>query len=114
MLGEVEGAAPRRGRRAAAVDSPETFRASRTFGIPGVERGMADHNSRTAAARYATPEILDFVHRVHAPHDGGLARAFEAPEREGMPAIQVGASEGKLLGLLLRLAGATKVVEVGT
>ena len=33
---------------------------------------------------------------------------------EGIPAIQVGPSEGKLLELLLRLAGAKKVVEVGT
>jgi len=49
---------------------------------------------------------------VHAPHDPGLARAFEAPE--GIPAIQVSASDGKLLELLLRLVRAAKVVEVGT
>ncbi len=74
---------------------------------------MADQDSRTGA-RYATPSILDFVGRVHAAHDPALARAFDAPAREGMPAIQVGPSEGKLLHLLLSLAGAKKVVEVGT
>jgi caffeoyl-CoA O-methyltransferase len=72
---------------------------------------MADHSSR-AGTRYATPDILDYVHRVHAPHDAGLARAFAVPE--GVPAIQVGPSEGRLLALLLRVAGAKRVVEVGT
>jgi predicted O-methyltransferase YrrM len=74
---------------------------------------MADKDSR-AGARYATAEVVDYVNRVHAPHDEGLRRAFEAPEREGLPAIQVGPSEGRLLSVLLRLARAHKVVEVGT
>jgi len=72
---------------------------------------MADKDSR-AGARYTTPEILDFVNRTHAPHDAALARAFAVPE--GVPAIQVGPSEGQLLYLLMRLVNATKVVEVGT
>jgi predicted O-methyltransferase YrrM len=37
---------------------------------------------------------------------------YDVPE--GILAIQVGPREGKLLGLLLRLVRATKVVEVGT
>jgi caffeoyl-CoA O-methyltransferase len=57
---------------------------------------------------------LAFVERVHAAHDAALDRAFDAPALHGMPAIQVAPSEGKLLGLLLRLVGARKVVEVGT
>src|SRR5512141_1801538 len=72
---------------------------------------MADNDSR-AGTRYATPAILDYLSATHVKHDAGLARAFAVPE--GIPAIQVGPSEGKLLELLLRLAGATKVVEVGT
>ncbi|HEY4243070.1 MAG TPA: O-methyltransferase [Kofleriaceae bacterium] len=72
---------------------------------------MADRDSR-AGARYQTGDILDYVNRVHASHDAGLARAFATPE--DMPAIQVGQSDGKLVQLLLRLAGAKKVVEVGT
>jgi predicted O-methyltransferase YrrM len=74
---------------------------------------MADESSR-AGTRYATPELLAYVDRLHAPHDEGLLAAFEAPRHEGMPSIQVGQSEGKLLTLLLRLSGAQKVVEVGT
>lgn len=72
---------------------------------------MADNSSR-AGERYTTPQLLDYVNRVHASHDAGLAQAFAVPE--GVPAIQVGPSEGRLLQLLLRLAGARKVVEVGT
>jgi len=72
---------------------------------------MADAATR-AGERYTPPAILDYVNRVHAPHDAGLARAFEVPD--GIPAIQVGPSDGKLLALLLRLVRATKVVEVGT
>jgi caffeoyl-CoA O-methyltransferase len=74
---------------------------------------MADNDSRSGR-RYTTPEILAFVDRTHAAHDASLARAFAAPEQHGMPAIQVGISEGKLLTLLTRLVGARKVVEVGT
>src|SRR4051812_40509622 len=72
---------------------------------------MADTTSR-AGGRYAKPEIIDYVNRVHAPHDPGLAQAFTVPD--GVPAIQVGQSDGKLIALVLRLAQASKVVEVGT
>jgi caffeoyl-CoA O-methyltransferase len=72
---------------------------------------MADKASR-AGERFTTPEVLAYVNRVHVPHDAGLARAFIVPD--GIPAIQVGPSDGKLLGLLLRMIGAKKVVEVGT
>jgi caffeoyl-CoA O-methyltransferase len=72
---------------------------------------MADKASR-AGERFTTPEVLAFVNRVHVPHDPGLTRAFAVPD--GIPAIQVGPSDGKLLGLLLSMIGARKVVEVGT
>ncbi|MBA3454269.1 MAG: O-methyltransferase, partial [Deltaproteobacteria bacterium] len=50
--------------------------------------------------------------RTHVPHDAALAQAFAVPE--GIPAIQVGPSDGRVLHLLLKLANAKKVVEVGT
>jgi caffeoyl-CoA O-methyltransferase len=62
--------------------------------------------------RRATPAILDYLHRVHAPHDAGLARAFEVPD--GVPPIQINPSDGKLVAMLLQLAGAAKAVEIGT
>jgi len=74
---------------------------------------MADQNSR-AGEPYASAQILDYAARTHHPDDRALARAFEAPARHGMPEIQLGPSEGRLLELLLRLANAHKVVEIGT
>jgi caffeoyl-CoA O-methyltransferase len=74
---------------------------------------MADADSRSGV-RYTTPELLDWLAAVHAPHDAALQRAFDAPSAKGMPAIQLGPSEGKALELLLRLVGARRVVEVGT
>ena len=69
-------------------------------------------DTQRAGGRYSQPALLDYVNRVHAPHDAGLDRAYAVPE--GVPAIQVGPSDGKLLQLLLRLVGARKVVEIGT
>ncbi|MBK9064602.1 MAG: O-methyltransferase [Acidobacteria bacterium] len=74
---------------------------------------MADTDSR-AGLSYATREILDWVAKAHAPHDAAAGRAFDAPAAHGMPAIQLGPSEAKAVALLLKLAGAKKVVEVGT
>jgi len=74
---------------------------------------MADNNSR-AGVRYTTPAILEWLHRTHTTHDAALAAAFDAPAQHGMPAIQVGPAEGRLLELLVRLVKATRVVEVGT
>ncbi|MBA3819205.1 MAG: O-methyltransferase [Deltaproteobacteria bacterium] len=72
---------------------------------------MADQDSR-AGTRYTTPQILDYVNATHTPHDASLAQAFSVPE--GVPAIQVGPSDGRLLSLLMRLVSAQKVVEIGT
>jgi len=74
---------------------------------------MADRDSR-AGIRYATPDIVAWTDALHVPHDSGLRSAFEAPDREGLPAIQVGVSEGKALGLWLRMIGARRAVEIGT
>jgi caffeoyl-CoA O-methyltransferase len=74
---------------------------------------MADEASR-AGERYASAQILNYAASIHHPPNPALSRAFEAPARHDMPEIQVGPAEGRLLELLLRLAGARKVVEVGT
>jgi caffeoyl-CoA O-methyltransferase len=58
--------------------------------------------------------VLLYVERTHAAHDSALAAAFATPGEAGIPAIQVGPSEGKLLGVLLSLVQARKVVEIGT
>ena len=74
---------------------------------------MAGEASRKGTV-YHDPRILEYVQKVHAAHDESLERAFAAPAKHGLPAIQVGRSEGGLLQLLLRLIHAMKVVEMGT
>ncbi len=74
---------------------------------------MADPESRKGS-RYADEAALDYLAKVHTPHDEALQAAFEAHERHGIPPIQVGPAEGKMLALWLKAIGATKVVEVGT
>lgn len=74
---------------------------------------MADPASRSGA-RYADDRTLRFTADVHAPHDEALTYAYVSPTREGMPPISVGPNEGRTLELLLRLAGAKRVVEIGT
>jgi caffeoyl-CoA O-methyltransferase len=74
---------------------------------------MANVDSR-AGVGYLTAEIIEYIERVHAPQDASLRRALDTPESAGIPAIQVGASEGKLLALILKMIQARKVVEIGT
>ncbi len=74
---------------------------------------MADAESRSGV-RYADAQIVEYVDAVHSSLDSGLLQAFTAPERENMPEIMVGLSEGRFLNLILRLIGAERVVEVGT
>ncbi len=74
---------------------------------------MADPASRGGHG-YATPAILDWLHERHSPHDAALEGAFGAPGRHGMPAIQLGPAEARLVELLLSLIGAGRVVEIGT
>lgn len=74
---------------------------------------MADPTSR-AGTTYVNRAIVDWTDRVHASHDPGLQAAFDTPETTGIPAIMVGASEGKLLSMLVGMIRARKVVEIGT
>jgi caffeoyl-CoA O-methyltransferase len=74
---------------------------------------MADPSSR-AGVRYADPELLAWLERVHVAHDSGLERAFRSPEQDGIPSIMVGRSEGRALTLLLQMIGAQRAVEIGT
>lgn len=79
----------------------------------GVDLKMADIQSRSGGT-YINPDILDFIQQTHAKHDHALAQAYETPEKAGVPAIQLGPSEAKWLGIMLRLIHARKVIEIGT
>lgn len=74
---------------------------------------MADDDSRSGSTYLSRP-IVDWLAATHAPHDPALEAAFDTPKSAGIPAIHVGASEGKTLAVLLRLVAARRVVEIGT
>lgn len=62
-----------------------------------------DHNS----------PVLEYIRHLYAPEDAVLTAIREEFVRREMP-IQVGAEEGKLLQVLLKLHKAKTVVEIGT
>ena len=59
-------------------------------------------------------DIDDYVAGLFAPPDGALEQALREAEREGLPSINVSATEGKLLQMLVGISGARRVLEIGT
>jgi len=74
---------------------------------------MADPDSRDGST-YISAAILDFVDALYHPQSDVMLASLAAITARGLPRIQVGAGDGALLALLVRLIGARKVVEVGT
>src|ERR1700728_1903408 len=60
----------------------------------------------TAVDQYTTELLM--------PSDPALDAALAASDAAGLPSISVSPSQGKLLMLLARLAGASRVLEIGT
>jgi predicted O-methyltransferase YrrM len=58
--------------------------------------------------------VDDWVEGRFVPEDAALEGAHSAYKAGGHPAIQVSAAQGRLLELLVRISGATSVLEVGT
>lgn len=63
----------------------------------------------------ADPAVVDdYLRRTVIEEPAALAQGREASHRAGLPAIEVSAGQGKLLELLAGLAGARRVLEIGT
>ena len=58
--------------------------------------------------------IDDYIADLFAPPDEALEAALRESEREGLPAINVSATEGKLLQMLVEISGTRKILEIGT
>jgi predicted O-methyltransferase YrrM len=58
--------------------------------------------------------VDQFIGETIVEEDEALREAVAAAEEAGLPAIQVSPPQGRLLQLLVRLAGAKKVLEFGT
>ena len=59
-------------------------------------------------------EIDGYIQRLFAPQDEALEAAVRGSQRAGLPEIQVSPNEGKLLRLLAEVAGARRILEIGT
>src|ERR1051325_11732382 len=59
-----------------------------------------------------TDALQEYMDSLVLPRDKVLARMEEEAHREGIPIVD--AQEGALLGLLVRIAGAKRVLELGT
>ena len=58
--------------------------------------------------------IDGYIEGLFAPQDAALEAAVRESRRAGLPEIQVSPNEGRLLQLLAELAGARRVLEIGT
>jgi predicted O-methyltransferase YrrM len=58
--------------------------------------------------------IDDYIANLFAPPDEALEAALRESEREGLPAINVSATEGRLLQMLVEISGTRKILEIGT
>jgi len=65
-----------------------------------------DNELWTAVDQYTTDRLL--------PRDPVLDAALKASEAAGLPSISVSPSQGKMLMLLAQLAGASRILEIGT
>ena len=59
-------------------------------------------------------DIDRYIERLFVPPDPRLEQNLQNAEAAGLPSINVSAAEGKLLYLLTRIAGARRVLEIGT
>jgi len=58
--------------------------------------------------------VDDFLAETLVGHDSALGAALAAQREAGLPEIEVAPVAGKLLNLLVRIAGAKRVLEIGT
>src|ERR1700688_139731 len=58
--------------------------------------------------------IEGYIEELFLPDDPALAENLRDAEASGLPAIQVSANQGKLLYLILKIARAKRVLEIGT
>src|SRR5215207_154268 len=59
-------------------------------------------------------DIDRYVEGLFVPADARLEQNLRSAEAAGLPSINVSATQGKLLYLVARIAGARRVLEIGT
>ena len=78
--------------------------------------GSGSAASRGAAKGFGAtdPRIPPYVAALLEPEDAVLREIRERSTREGLPTIAVGPFDGRHLEVLARMAGARRIVEIGT
>lgn len=66
------------------------------------------------ATRRLLRRIDDYVAGLFAPTDEALEAALRESGRSGLPPINVSASQGRLLQMLVEISGTRRVLEIGT
>ena len=59
-------------------------------------------------------QVDEYIERLFVPRDSALEQGLTDAEQAGLTAISVSPSEGKLLYLIAKMAGAKRVLEIGT
>lgn len=67
-----------------------------------------------AAPTRSFEEIDGYIEDLFTKPDDALAQAVKDSEAAGLPKINVSANEGRLLFLLAKIAGAKRILEIGT
>ncbi len=68
----------------------------------------------TDGTRELLREIDTYIEGLFAPSDETLKAALRDSRRAGLPEINVSPNEGRLLQLLVEIAGARRILEIGT
>src|SRR6185369_5103660 len=58
--------------------------------------------------------IDGYIENLFTPQDPALTGNLQSAEAAGLPSIQVSPNQGKLLYLLVKMANAKRVLEIGT
>ena len=59
-------------------------------------------------------KVDKYIEALLNPHDEALAQNLQSAQAAELPTINVSPNEGKLLYLLTKMAGAKRVLEIGT
>jgi predicted O-methyltransferase YrrM/DNA-binding PadR family transcriptional regulator len=89
------------------ADSPAAERSP----AAGDTAPMADKNRE---APETWNRVEDYFDGALLPHDSVLEQALQSSQQAGLPGINVSPSQGKLLHLLARGIGASRILEIGT
>lgn len=81
---------------------------------PNRHPGTTARSGRPKGFGATDPRIAPYVESLLAPEDEVLAEIRERSTREGLPTIAVGPFDGRHLEVLARVAGARRIVEIGT